>query len=144
MKSLLILLRLGLLCCIFFFSGNAFSQTTEKESKHAKKSSKKTGRTLYGQASYYSNSFNGRKTSTGEKFDQKKFTAACNALPLGTWIQVTNLRNGKIAVVKTNDRLHPKTKRLVDLTRAAAQKLGFISAGLTRVKVVVLDQTLYK
>lgn len=105
---------------------------------------KKTGRTLYGQASFYADKFSGKKTASGEVFNHNKYTAACNALPLGTWIQVTNLRNGKIAVVKTNDRLHPKTKRLIDLTSAAAKKLGFIKAGLTRVKVVVLDQSLYK
>jgi rare lipoprotein A len=99
---------------------------------------------LYGQASFYASKFRGRRTANGETFSQQKMTAACNALPLGTWIQVTNLKNGKIVVVKTNDRLHPKTRRLVDLTRAAAKKLGYISRGLTRVRVEVLDQKLYK
>lgn len=99
---------------------------------------------LYGQASFYASKFHGRRTANGETFSQQKMTAACNALPLGTWIQVTNLKNGKIVVVKTNDRLHPKTRRLVDLTRTAAQKLGYISRGLTRVRVEVLDQKLYK
>jgi rare lipoprotein A len=100
----------------------------------------KSAKTLYGTASYYSNKFEGRRTANGETFSQKKFTAACNALPLGTWIKVTNIKNGKTVIVKTNDRLHPKMKRVVDLTRAAAQKLGFISSGLTRVKVEVLGK----
>ena len=108
------------------------------------KSNKKTGRTFYGEASFYANKFHGRQTANGEIFSQQKFTAACNVLPLGTWIQVTNLRNGKIVVVKTTDRLHPRMKRLVDLSRIAAQKLGYIGNGLTRVKVVVLNQKLYK
>ncbi len=122
---------------------DTMSQNSPKKEK-SKNSSKGGGCTLYGRASFYSNKFNGRKTATGEIYSQEKFTAACNSLPLGTWIQVTNLKNGKIVVVKTNDRLHPKTPRLIDLTRAGAKKLGFVSAGLTRVKVVVLDQSKYK
>jgi rare lipoprotein A len=101
---------------------------------------KKTPRILYGTASYYANKFQGRKTANGEIFDQNKMTAACNVLPLGTWIQVTNLRNKKTVVVKVNDRLHTRMKRIVDLSRAAATKLGYLNAGLTRVKVEVLGK----
>lgn len=103
------------------------------------KSSKKAKKVFYGQASFYGNKFHGKKTANGEIFSQDKLTAACNVLPLGTWIRVTNLKNGRSVVVKTNDRLHPKMRRLVDLSRAAAKKLGYISNGLTRVKVEVLD-----
>ena len=100
----------------------------------------KPKRVFYGQASFYANKFNGRKTANGEIFDQKKLTCACNVLPLGTWVKVTNLRNGRSVVVKVNDRIHPRMKRVVDLSRAAAQKLGYISRGLTRVKVEVIDK----
>lgn len=113
------------------------------QKEHVKKkstSTKNNSKQLYGQASFYANKFHGRKTANGEIFSQDKLTAACNVLPLGTWIRVTNLKNGKTVVVKTNDRLHPKTRRLIDLTRAAAKKLGFISRGLTRVKVEVVEQ----
>ena len=95
---------------------------------------------LYGTSSFYSNKFNGRKTANGEIFSQSKLTCACNALPLGTWIKVTNLRNGKSVIVKVNDRIHPKMRRIVDLSRAAAGKLGFLSSGLTRVKVQVFGK----
>jgi rare lipoprotein A len=95
---------------------------------------------LYGTASYYSNSFNGKKTANGEIYSHKKMTAACNVLPLGTWIKVTNLRNGKSVVVKTNDRLHARMKRVVDLSREAADKLGYVKSGLTRVRVEVLGK----
>ena len=93
---------------------------------------------MYGQASFYSQKFEGRKTSSGQIFKHKKFTAACNTLPLGTFIKVTNLKNGKTVVVQTNDRLHLKTKRLIDLTLAGAKRLGFVASGLTKVKVEVL------
>lgn len=95
---------------------------------------------LYGTASFYSNSFHGKKTANGEIFSQKKMTAACNVLPLGTWIRVTNLRNGKSVVVKINDRLHTRMKRVVDLSKEAADKLKYIRSGLTRVKVEVLGK----
>ena len=93
---------------------------------------------LYGQASYYAAKFEGRKTATGERFGHGNATAACNVLPLGTWVKVTNLRNGRAIVVRTNDRLHPKTKRIIDLSKTGAQKLGYIKQGLTRVKIEVL------
>ena len=99
---------------------------------------KKRTTILYGQASYYAVKFQGRKTANGEKFNHSIYTGACNMLPLGTWVRVTNLKNGKTVVVKINDRLHAKTKRLIDLTKTAAQKLGFVKAGLARVKVEVL------
>jgi rare lipoprotein A len=95
---------------------------------------------LYGTASYYANKFQGRKTANGEIFDQNKMTAACNVLPLGTWIRVTNLRNKKSVLVKINDRLHPKMKRIVDLSMTAARQLNYIRSGLTRVKVEVLGK----
>lgn len=97
-------------------------------------------RIQYGIASFYSNKFQGKKTSSGEIFSQTKMTAAHNTLPLGTYIRVTNLRNKKSVVVKVNDRLHHRNKRLVDLSRAAAQRLGFIKSGTTRVKVEVLGK----
>lgn len=93
----------------------------------------------YGTASYYANKFHGRTTANGEVFSQDKLTAACNVLPLGTWIKVTNLRNGRSVIVKVNDRMHPKMKRVVDLSRSAAQKLNFIKSGLTKVKVEVIE-----
>ena len=100
----------------------------------------KPKKVLYGIASYYAEKFNGRKTANGEIYDGTKMTAACNSLPLGTWIRVTNLSNNRTVIVKTNDRLHPRMTRVVDLSRAAAEKLGFIRKGLTKVKVEVLGK----
>lgn len=116
-----------------------FSQS-DTSSNATVKSVSKNKRIFYGQASFYSNKFHGKRTANGEIFNQEKFTAACNILPLGTWIRVTNLRNGKSVIVKTTDRLHPRMRRLVDLSRSAAKKLDYISHGLTRVKVEVVDQ----
>jgi rare lipoprotein A len=117
---------------ILFTVSNLFAgDTTEVKTKP---------RILYGTASFYSNSFHGKKTASGETFSQQKFTAACNVLPLGTWIKVTNLRNGKTVTVKINDRLHSRMTRVVDLSRVAADKLNYIKSGLTRVRVEVLGK----
>ena len=114
------------------------AQVKSEEKKTIKDRPKENTKILYGQASYYSLKFEGRKTANGQIFSHKKFTAACNTLPLGTFIKITNLKNGKTLVVQTNNRLHKKTKRLIDLTMAGAKKLGFVAAGLARVKVEVL------
>lgn len=112
-----------------------YAQDNTVKKSTTKKPVKKT---FYGQASFYANKFNGRKTANGEIFSQGKMTCACNVLKLGTWIRVTNLRNGKSVVVKVNDRLHPSMKRIVDLSSAAAKQLGYKAHGLTRVRVDVL------
>jgi rare lipoprotein A len=101
--------------------------------------SKDVPKVLYGTASFYSNKFEGRQTANGDIFSQQKMTAACNVLPLGTWVKVTNLKNGRSVVVRINDRLHYKMKRVVDLSKIAARQIGHRD-GLTRVKVEVIER----
>lgn len=102
-----------------------------------------TGRSAaiqFGIASFYSDKFEGKPTANGEIYRKDEFTAAHNALPLGTWVRVTNLSNKRSVVVRINDRLHHRNRRLVDLSRAAATKLKYTGKGLTRVKVEVLGK----
>ncbi len=128
-----------ILICVFLFSfTSSFGQKKSTSKSTESKSSSK--RVIYGLASFYANKFNGRKTASGELFNQTKFTCACNMLPLGTWVKVTNVRNGKSVIVKVNDRLHPKMRRVADLSKAAAKKLGYTAQGLVRVKVEVLGK----
>ncbi len=94
----------------------------------------------YGVASYYANKFEGRKTYTDEIFRQSKLTAASNTLPMGTWVKLTNLRNHRTVYVRINDKMHPKNKRLIDMSRVAAERLGFAGRGLTHVKMEVLGK----
>jgi rare lipoprotein A len=98
----------------------------------------KTPKIQYGTASFYASKFQGRPTANGELYDKDKMTCAHNALPMDTWVKVTNLRNKRSVVVRVTDRLHYKNKRLVDLSRAAAAKLGYVKRGLARVKLEVL------
>jgi len=88
-----------------------------------------------GTASYYANKFEGRKTASGEIFDNDSMTAAHNTLPLGTLVKVTNLSNGRSVIVKITDRLHATNTRIIDLTQTAARQLGFLTNGLARVRV---------
>ena len=91
-----------------------------------------------GGASYYGNKFHGRRTSSGEVYDMYAFTAAHKTLPLPSYARVTNLDNGKSVVVKVNDRgpFHPG--RVIDLSYAAAVKLGYREKGTARVEVRAL------
>ena len=93
--------------------------------------------TQKGVASYYADKFHGRRTKNGEIYNKRKLTAAHNSLPMGTKVRVTNLRNKRSVIVKINDTGSFRT-RIIDLSYAAAQKLGMIRQGLAKVKVTVL------
>ncbi|HMI77592.1 MAG TPA: septal ring lytic transglycosylase RlpA family protein, partial [Ferruginibacter sp.] len=94
-----------IIATIFVFPATVSAQ---KRSTPAKVKPKKPIRVFYGLASFYANKFSGRRTANGEIFNQKKLTCACNVLPLGTWVKVTNLRNGRSVTVKIKDRIHPR------------------------------------
>ncbi len=128
-----------LLICVVFVNAHAQTKIHHSHKSSADRSVSKKNIIKYGTASFYAKKFNGRQTANGEIYSSEKFTAACNVLPLNTFIKVTNLRNNRTVIVKVNDRLHPKNKRLVDLSRVAAQELRYISRGLTRVKIEVIE-----
>ena len=89
-------------------------------------------------ASYYADKFHGRKTANGETFDMYALTAAHKSLPLNTMVKVTNLDNGKSVVVRINDRGPFVAGREIDVSKAAASKLGMLSAGTARVSLQIL------
>jgi rare lipoprotein A len=92
-----------------------------------------------GSASYYSSSFNGRKTASGEVFINNLFTAAHKSLPLGTMVKVTNMKNDSTIILKVNDRLSKNSSHIIDVTLAAAKKLNFVRNGIATVTVDVLS-----
>ncbi|MDJ0644117.1 MAG: septal ring lytic transglycosylase RlpA family protein [Erythrobacter sp.] len=91
-----------------------------------------------GIASYYGRRFHGRRTANGERFDMRAMTAAHRTLPFGTRVRVTNPRNGRSVVVRVNDRGPFIRGRSIDLSRAAAEKIGMISRGHARVKLEIV------
>ena len=91
------------------------------------------GFTERGQASWYSEEFHGKPTASGEIYDQYKFSAAHRRLPLGSWVRVTNAATGVSVPVRINDRGPFVKGRIIDLSYAAAAKLGMIESGTTAV-----------
>jgi rare lipoprotein A len=94
-----------------------------------------------GWASWYGTPHEGRKTASGERFARGQLTAAHRSLPFGTKVQVTNLQTGQRVVVRINDR-GPRgggKRRIIDLSEAAAQRVGVLARGSARVQVVVVE-----
>jgi rare lipoprotein A len=93
-----------------------------------------------GKASYYADKFQGRKTSSGEEYDQNKLTAAHNTLPFNTKVKVTNLKNNKSVIVRINDRGPFSKGRIIDLSKAAAEKIDLIRDGVAEVRIQIITE----
>ena len=116
------------------------SSAPRREKQEKVESREDVVRVLRGKAVFYGDKWHGRKTASGERFSQHAMTAAHRSLPLGTRVRVTNLANGKSVVVRINDRgpYGRDRSRIIDLSKAAARRLDFISDGWARVRVEVL------
>jgi rare lipoprotein A len=111
-----------------FFFLNGFSQID-------------SNKTEIGVASFYAKKFEGRKCSSGQKFRHDSLTAAHKSLKFGTKVRVINLKNDSIVFVTINDRLPKSSKRKIDLTLRAAKQLNFVSNGLAKVRIEVLQDS---
>ncbi len=96
-------------------------------------------RVEYGVASWYGTTEQGRLMASGERFDENALIAAHRSLPFGTRVTVTNLQNGRSVTVRIADRGPAITSRMIDLSREAAARLGFLSRGLTLVRIRVVS-----
>lgn len=97
-----------------------------------------------GEASFYGPGFHGRKTASGETFDQNQLTAAHPKLPLGSEVEVKNLENGKSVTVEINDRGPYAKGRDIDLSKAAAKELDMVEGGVAPVKIEATEQQIEK
>jgi rare lipoprotein A len=95
--------------------------------------------TQTGKASFYADKFEGRPTASGEKYKHSKLTAAHKTLPFGTKVRVTNTANNQTVDVVINDRGPYVDGRVIDLSKSAAEKLGFVNVGLADVTIEVID-----
>ncbi len=91
-----------------------------------------------GSASYYAAKFDGRRTASGERFDNDDMTAAHRTLPFGSLVRVTNPANGRSVVVRVNDRGPFTRGRLIDVSRAAAEELGMVARGHADVELALI------
>ena len=110
-------------------------------SGHTSKKATKPQPYQVGTASWYGDYFQGKETASGEPYDMRDFTAAHPSLPLGTFVKVTNLRNGRTVVVRINDRGPVVDGRIIDLSYNAARALGFKERGLQKVRVDLYQPT---
>ncbi len=99
------------------------------------------GKVYYGKATFYSNRFIGKRTISGERYDVNKYTAAHRSFPMNTLIRVTNISNNKFVIVKINDRC--RNRKLIDLSRIAADKIDILGKGVVKVSMEILHDTLY-
>ena len=117
--------------------GNPASYEVNGKTYYVKDSSKGFRQT--GQASWYGKKFHGHRTSSGETYDMYAMTAAHTTLPLPTYARITNLENKRSVVVRINDRGPFHSGRIVDLSYAAAKKLGILGQGTGQVELVAID-----
>jgi rare lipoprotein A len=120
---------------IVFLSLNIFTCTAVSASKNEQLISHKE----VGKASFYANKFQGRKTASGEVFDQNAKTAAHKNLSFGTTVKVTNLKNGKHVVVRINDRGPFVKGRIIDLSRSAFMIINDLDSGIIEVRIEVVQ-----
>jgi rare lipoprotein A len=113
--------------------------TNGQPTSKAAKKGKKAPPYQEGTASWYGDDFQGKQTASGEPYDMMDFTAAHLQLPLGTFVKVTNLKNGKAVVVRINDRGPVVDGRIIDVSYNAARVLGFKSRGLQRVRLDIYE-----
>jgi rare lipoprotein A len=110
-------------------------QKDASANKTRKTNSPKSKAYQVGTASWYGEQFQGKQTASGEPFDMRDFTAAHPSLPLGSFVKVTNLTNGRAVVVRINDRGPVVDGRIIDVSYNAARALGFKERGLQRVRL---------
>lgn len=118
--------------------GNAapLNNITGRQLKTAPKIAKT--REIRGIASWYGPGFHGRTTASGERYNSNALTAAHRSLPFGTKVKVTNLNNGRVVVVRINDRGPYAGRRIIDLSAAAARRLKMVKSGVAPVKIEIL------
>lgn len=120
--------------------GTVFRQVAAISRPAAQNQTKSHGPYQVGTASWYGSYFEGRPTASGEPYDMYDLTAAHPTLPLGTWVRVTNLHNGRRIYVRVNDRGPIVPGRIIDLSYGAAEALHFTEKGLQRVRLDIAIQ----
>lgn len=120
-------------CCLYFlltFAGLSSCSCPTHETQAQK-----------GHASFYGRNLDGCKTASGETYHSSGFTAAHRKLPFGTKVRVKNLRNGQEVTLRINDRGPFAKGRVIDVSDAAASKLGMLKSGVVPVEIVVVNDT---
>jgi rare lipoprotein A len=137
--SVLLLLSILLAACgnrnVQSSDYSAYRSQTEVGSKTRDSQKRESSFSSHVVASWYGPGYEGRRTASGETFDPNGFSAASRTLPLGSIVRVTNIQNGRSVDVRINDRGPVTPGRSIDLSPAAARKIGLTNKGIDRVKI---------
>ena len=125
----------ALLLLLSACAGDPAPQSAGRASDLAAQPVAMTNAAQVGVASWYGGKCHGRTTASGEPYDMHAMTAAHPSLPFGTKVRVTNLENGRSVVLRINDRGPYAKRRIIDVSRHAADHLGFRKAGVAKVRV---------
>jgi rare lipoprotein A len=118
--------NINTLLILFFFIASALRASGQEET---------------GICSFYGNKFHGRRTAGGEVYNRYAYTAAHRTLPFNTFVEVTNLSNGKKVIVRINDRGPHSRNRIIDVSRAAAEDLEMIPSGVVKVSIAITSES---
>lgn len=129
------------LATVFLFAGCSSPRHGSIPNRSPQAQSPKDSTPAYGVASYYGQKYHGRRTASGEVYDMNKMTAAHRTLPFGLKVRVTELASNRSVVVRINDRGPFIRGRIIDLSRAAAQRLGIIQSGSANVKLEIFPDS---
>jgi rare lipoprotein A len=140
MRRLLMMLMLAAPAALL--AGGAMADRGPGERDLARPAIERVAYQQIGTASWYGPGFHGKETASGARFDQNKLTAAHRKLPLGSEVKVTNLDNGRSVTVKITDRGPHKKGRVIDVSKAAAKRLGMVDDGVTKVRIEATPQQL--
>lgn len=139
-RNLLVAVAWGFLLCQLLISVHADRLWAEENNSGAVPAAVvEEPKGVKGVAYYYAKRYNGRRTNSGARYNPAKLTAAHPDLPHGTRVRVVNLANDKEVVVTVNDRCRKRKMPVIDLSRAAAAKLGFLGKGAAKVMIIPLD-----
>ncbi len=116
-----------------------FNASSISEQEKFKRYNFKEMHYVRGTASYYASSFKGKKTASGERYDPKLLTAASRTLPMNTRVIVQSTQTGEFVIVRINDRGPHKKTRVIDLSEAAAKKIGLFKKGVAQVDIYLIE-----
>jgi peptidoglycan lytic transglycosylase len=137
-KQIILTTALSLVVCAVTWSQDIGENSARAPLDESSRSDDHRAPEQTGVASYYHVEFQGRRTASGEKFNQNSLTAAHRTLPFGTLVRVINLRNLRSVVLRVTDRGPMQKNRIIDVTQRAARELGFLALGMTWVKLEVV------
>lgn len=137
-------LALMVVLCQLFLAFHTLPLQAEEPTKTSQEepavASREAANGVAGTATYYARKYNGRRTYSGARYNPQKLTAAHATLPMGSRVKVVNPTNDREVVVTINDRCRKRRSSHIDLSRAAARKLGFLGKGQTKVRIISLTE----